>query len=76
MVLVCQVISKNHMIKLSHDSVNGSFSWQVTILPSLATIGIEVVGWIFVVEEQDSICCLPLWFISTGHGLKAHDVSY
>ena len=34
---------------------------------------------VLVVQKQDSTCCrlnLSLLFISKGHGLKAHDVSY
>ena len=43
MVLVCHLISQNHVIKVSCDLIGRSPSREVIILPSLLTISILVV---------------------------------
>ena len=42
MVLVCHVISQDHMVKGSCDFMGGSPSWYFTTLPSWVAIGIVV----------------------------------
>ena len=42
MVLVCHVISQDHMVKGSSDFMGGSPSWYVTTPPSWVAIGIVV----------------------------------
>ena len=42
MVLVCHVISQDHMVKGSCDFMGGSPLWYVTTLPSWVAIGIVV----------------------------------
>ena len=43
MILVCHVISQDHMTKEKSNIVGGSPSWQVTTLPSLVAIGTVLV---------------------------------
>ena len=43
MILVCDVISQEHVIKGSFDFMSRSPSRQVIILPSFVTIGVAVV---------------------------------
>ena len=42
MVLVCHVISQDHMVKGSCDFMGGSPLWYVATLPSWVAIGIVV----------------------------------
>ena len=42
-ILVCHVITQDHMVKEACDFMSGSVSCYVTILPSLVAIGIAVV---------------------------------
>lgn len=48
MVLVCHVISEEHVIKELRDFMGGSHLWWDTTLPSVVTI----------VEKQDPKCFL------------------
>ena len=87
MLLVCHVISKDHVIKESYDLMGGSPSWQVTTLPDLVAI-VEICGgysgdsrdiMFLVVQDKDSTCFRfnpPFLFISKRHGLKALGISY
>ena len=40
--LTCEVISQSYVFEESSNFMNGSFSWYVTILPSLVAIGIAL----------------------------------
>ena len=42
MLLVCHVISQDHVVKGSGDFTSGIPSWKVTTLPSLVAIDIVV----------------------------------
>ena len=82
--LVCQVILQDHMVKRSYDFMDGSPSWYVTTLfGDHSHCGS---GDMFLVAEEEnsrysrfnlpSLFNPPLLFISKGHGLKAHAISY
>ena len=78
MVLVCNLISQDHVIKGSCNFLGENTSWKVTTFLNLLVIGIEVVEIFLMIEEQDSKCSclnLPLLFISKGHRLKALGIS-
>ena len=55
--LAYHVTLQNHVIERSSNTVNGSSSWNITILPSLVAIGIVVVKMFLVchVIKQDHI---------------------
>ena len=73
-ILVCHVISQNHVIKGSSEFLGRSPSRKVTTLPSLMAIGMQCCsGNIFLVVQGQEITypCFnpPLLFISKTHGI-------
>ena len=74
-ILVCHVISQDHVIKGSSEFMGRYPSWKVTTLPSLVAIGMQCCnGNIFLVVQGQEITypCFnpPLLFIS-----KTHDIA-
>ena len=69
MILVCHMISENHMIKESCDFMAVTPSWNVTTLLSLMAISIVVMNNNLVVEEGNFTRSRlnPLLLLSVKH---------
>ena len=81
MVLVCPVISKNHLIKVSCDFMGGSASWLMLSHHPAKFGGHRLCGSgdkMFLVAEKEDCRCFhfnpPLLYISKGYDLKAHGI--
>ena len=81
MVLVCHVISKNHLIKVSCDFMDGSASRLMLSHHPAKFGGHRHCGSgdkMFLVAEVEDCRCFhfhpPLTYISKGYDLKAHGI--